>query len=172
MADGNLSDGKVYFAEQDGTCVLRFQGAISYTLGNALDRFLDDLFARGGFAKILVDLTGVESIDSTGLGLLAKIANFVRRRDGVKPLLFSTQPDINELLSNICLDEAFVLCAQLPEHFPDPARGQALPAGNPSETELAQTVLEAHRLLCEMNEHNRAMFQNVVDAFERDLGQT
>lgn len=163
-----MAEGTVYFAQQDGTSVLRFQGAISYTLGNALDRFLDDLFARGEFTKILVDLTDTESIDSTGLGLLAKIANFVRRRDGSKPLLFSTQPDINELLRNICLDEAFVLCEQRPDLEP----GQALPAGNPSETEMAQTVLDAHRLLCEMNDSNRAMFQNVVDAMERDLGKS
>lgn len=163
-----MAEGTVYFAQQDGTSVFRFQGAISYTLGNALDRFLDDLFARGEFTKILVDLTDTESIDSTGLGLLAKIANFVRRRDGSKPLLFSTQPDINELLRNICLDEAFVLCEQRPDLEP----GQALPAGNPSETEMAQTVLDAHRLLCEMNDSNRAMFQNVVDAMERDLGKS
>lgn len=163
-----MADGKVYYAEQDGTCVIRFQGAISYTLGNALDRFIDDLFARGGFKQIVVDLTNTESIDSTALGLLAKIANLVRRRDGGKPLLFSTQPDINELLRNICLDEAFILC----DEIPDVALGQALPAGNPSEIELAQTVLDAHRLLCEMNDSNRAMFQNVVDSLERDLGKS
>lgn len=163
-----MADGKVYYAEQDGTCVIRFQGAISYTLGNALDRFIDDLFVRGGFTQIVVDLTNTESIDSTALGLLAKIANLERRRDGGKPLLFSSQPDINALLSNICLDEAFILC----EEIPDVVLGQTLPAGNPSEIELAQTVLVAHRLLCEMNDSNRAMFQNVVDSFERDLGKS
>jgi len=162
-----MADGNVYYAERDGTCVLRFQGAISYTLGTALDRFLDDLFARGDFRKILVDLTGTESIDSTGLGLLARIAKFVRRRDGERPLLFSSRPDINEVLSSICLDEVFVLCDQVPEVD----TGQALPSGNPSETEVAQTVLDAHRLLCEMNDSNRAMFQNVVDSFERELGK-
>ena len=163
-----MADGTVYYAQQDGACVIRFQGTISYTLGNAIDRFLDDLFARGEFSRILVDLNRTESIDSTGLGLLAKIANLMRRRDGSKPLLFSTQPDINELLRNICLDEAFVLCEQVPDLAP----GQALPAGNPSERELAQTVLDAHRLLCEMNDSNRAMFQNVVDSFERELGKS
>jgi anti-anti-sigma factor len=162
-----MAEGNVFHATHGGTCVIRFEGAISYTLGNALDRFLDDLFARGEFTSIVVDLCDTESIDSTGLGLLARIANFVRRRDGSKPLLFSSRPDINVLLSSICLDEVFVLCAQLPERV----AGQALPAGNASESELAQTVLDAHRVLCAMNDSNRAMFQNVVDAFERDLGQ-
>ncbi len=163
-----MADGMVYYAERDGVCVIRFEGAISYTLGPALDHFLDDLFARGERSTILVDLTATESIDSTGLGLLARIANFVRRRDGTKPVLFSVRPDINAVLSSICLDDVFVLC----DRIPDVAADQALPAGDPTETELAQTVLDAHRLLCEMNDANRATFQSVVDAFERDLGKT
>lgn len=164
-----MTDGMVYYAERDGTCVIRFEGAISYTLGPALDHFLDALFARGACGgTILVDLTATESIDSTGLGLLARIANFVRRRDGSKPMLFSVRPDINAVLSSICLDDVFVLCDRTPDSVAD----QALPAGDPTETELAQTVLNAHRLLCEMNDANRATFQSVVDAFERDLGKT
>ena len=162
-----MADGNVFYAERDGTGVLRFQGEIRYTLAPALDRFLDGLFARNEFTRIVVDLSDTESIDSTGLGLLARIANFVRRRDGSRPLLFSTQPDINAVLSSICLDTAFTLCDRPPDRLPD----TALPAGHPSETELAQTVLDAHRLLCEMNEANRVQFQNVVDTVERELGK-
>lgn len=171
-----MASGKVYHARHNGTRVLRFQGAIDYTLGTALDHFLDDLFARGDFRSILVDLNQTDSIDSTGLGLLAKVANGMRRRDGSKPLLFSSRPDINEILLSICLDEVFVFCPQAPETDAaadaesDPNRGTLLPAGEPSESELAHTVLTAHRLLCEMNDNNRALFQNVVDAIEKDLG--
>ncbi len=160
-----MADGTISHASRDGTTVIRFHGAVRYTQANALDRFLDGLFARGEFSSIVVDLTTAESIDSTGLGLLARIARFVRRRDGVRPLLFSSQPDINAVLNSICLDDAFVMCRQVPDLQP----GQALPAGNPSETDMAQTVLDAHRLLCEMNDANRIMFQNVVDAFTREL---
>lgn len=163
-----MTDATISYAEQDGTTVIRLQGAIRYTQANALDRFLDELFARGEFTHILVDLTGAESIDSTGLGLLAKIANLMRRRDGGRPLLVSSQPDINAVLNSICLDEAFVLC----DGNPALGSSQALPAGDPSERELAQTVLDAHRWLCEMNDSNRLMFQNVVSVFERELGQS
>jgi anti-anti-sigma factor len=163
-----MDKGNVFYAEQDGTCVFRLQGAINYRVANALDRFLDDTFATSRFRQVLVDLGELESIDSTGLGLLAKIANIARRRDGSRPLLFSSQPDINTLLSSICLDAAFILC----ERIPDLEAGTALPIGEPSDRELAETVLAAHRRLCEMNEGNRAMFQNVVDAFELDLGKT
>lgn len=165
-----MASGKVYHARHDGTCILRFQGAIDYTLGTALDHFLDELFASGDFRDILVDLHQTDSIDSTGLGLLAKVANGMRRRDGAKPLLFSSRPDINEILHSICLDDVFVFCALPPEADAEP--GTLLPAGDPSENELARTVLTAHRLLCEINDNNRALFQNVVDAIEKDLGRS
>jgi len=162
-----MADGTVHYAERDGSIVIRFEGDIRYTIAPALDRFLDQLFARQELTNIIVDLGDTASIDSTGLGLLARIANFVHRRDGSRPLLFSSQPDVNAVLSSICLDTAFIHCDQPPDRLP----GTALAPGNPSETDLAQTVLDAHRLLCEMNDANRAQFQNVVDAFERELGQ-
>lgn len=162
-----MADGTIYFATRDGTVVLRFAGEIRYTIAPAVDRFLDDLFARGGFERLIVDLGQTASIDSTGLGLLARIANFVRRRDGSRPLLFSSQPDINAVLSSICLDQAFLLCAELPDSPP----GTALASAEPSQRELAESMLAAHRLLCEMNDANRAQFQNVVDVIERELGQ-
>jgi anti-anti-sigma factor len=163
-----MASGKVYHARHDGTCILHFQGDIDYTLSTTLDHFLDQLLAGGDFRSIVVDLNQTDSIDSTGLGLLAKIANGMRRSDGAKPLLFSSRPDINEILCSICLDDVFVLCPQALEADADP--GTLLPAGEPSESELAHTVLAAHRLLCEMNDNNRALFQNVVDAIEKDLG--
>lgn len=162
-----MADGTVHYAERDGTVVIRFEGDIRYTIAPALDRFLDGLFVRQELTDIIVDLNDTASIDSTGLGLLARIANFMRRRDGNRPLLFSSQPDVNAVLSSICLDTAFIHC----DGSPDPAPERALPAGNPSDAEMARTVLDAHRLLCDMNDANRAQFQNVVDAFERELGQ-
>lgn len=163
-----MADGNVYYAEQDGTGVIRFEGAISYTIANALDRFLDDLFAGNGFTRLIVDLSDTESIDSTGLGLLARIANGMRRRDGSQPLLFSTQPDINTLISSICLDTAFTRCDGPPPQLP----GTALPAGTASEIETAQTILDAHRVLSDINDANRAQFQSVVEAFEKALGKS
>lgn len=160
-----MAAGSVSYAKRAGTYVLRFEGAIRYTLGHALDTFLDRLFAQADFDTIIVDLIAAESIDSTGLGLLAKIANFVRSRNGSKPLLFSSNPDINEVLKAICMDQVFVLCDRAPQFGP----GDALPDTDPSKADLARTVLGAHRLLCEMNENNRALFQNVVDALEKDL---
>ena len=33
--------GRVLYAERDGTCVLRFEGTIRYTMAPSIDAFLD-----------------------------------------------------------------------------------------------------------------------------------
>ena len=160
------AEGSARYARRDGTYVLRLEGAIRYTLGHALDSFLDRIFAAGDFKDIVIDLSAAESIDSTGLGLLAKVANFLHKRDGRKPLLFSPRADINTLLGSMCLDQVFVVCDSAPAET-----AESIPATDPSAAQLAQTVLAAHRLLCELSADNRAQFQTVVDAFQRELRQ-
>jgi len=157
-------EGRVLYARRDGACVLRFEGPIRYTMAHSLDTFLNKLFAQCPPESICADLNAAESIDSTGIGLLAKIANGLRDCGCGKPLLFSCNHEINEVLCNVCLDEVFVIV----EAMRSEAGGDELPATDPSNADLAQTILGAHRLLCELSESNRARFQDVVDALEVD----
>ncbi|NIW77982.1 MAG: anti-sigma factor antagonist, partial [Calditrichae bacterium] len=70
--------------------MLKFSGDIRYTMGCSLDDFLKKLFKRSDFETILIDLTETRSIDSTSLGLLAKIANFMQHQFHQKAPLVST----------------------------------------------------------------------------------
>lgn len=159
-------DGHVLYAQRDHAWVLRFEGAIRYTIAHEVNRFLDDLFTNEHPESICVDLNGATCIDSTGIGLLAKIANGLRHAGYGKPVVFSGDPEITEILANVCMDEA---CVLVPGAASLPAT-QLVPPTTPDERDIALTVLEAHRLLCDLCEHNRAMFQSVVDALERDVG--
>lgn len=161
-----IDEGSATFAQRGGRYVLRLQGAVRYTIGHALDAFLDRVFADASFEDLVIDLGDLESIDSTGLGLLAKAANFVRKHHGRKPLLFSPNADINTLLHSMCLDRVFVICDSRPD-----AAAEALPATEPGEAELARTVLDAHRLLCDLSPENKTLFQNVVDALEAEAAE-
>lgn len=160
-------DGQVSYARRGDSWILRFEGEIRYTIAHAVDRFLDDLFARGNPESISIDLNDATSIDSTGIGLLAKVAEVLNHRGKDAPVLFSSNPEINELLISLCLDD---VCTIVPESLQDTA-AQVIPDTSPSERELAQTIAEAHRLLCELSEDNRASFQSVIDAFANDPGE-
>lgn len=158
-------EGRVLYAERDGTCVLRFQGPIRFTMAPAVDAFLSELLATRAPRVICADLTDTESIDSTGIGLLAKIAIAQRHAGRSKPLLVSSRQDINEVLCSVCLDDVF----QMVEQAPEAGAMVALPSAEPSEPELRRTVFEAHRLLSELSEGNRAMFKDVVDGLAKEM---
>lgn len=159
-------DSHVLYARQGNAWALRFEGAIRYTIAHAVNRFLDELFAHEHPASVCVDLNEATSIDSTGIGLLAKVANGLRDAGRGKPVVFSCNGEINEILASVCMDDACVIV----DGAPSMPATEMVPATTPSERDIALTVLEAHRLLCDLCENNRAMFQNVVDALEHEVG--
>jgi anti-anti-sigma factor len=158
-------DGHVLYARQGDTWVLRFEGNIRYTMAHAVDVFLDQLFAHENPGRVCADLNATTAIDSTGIGLLAKIANGLRGAGREMPIIFSANPEIVETLRNVCLDEVCTIIAGAPEAIAE----SEIPATTPNERELARTIVAAHCLLCDMCEKNRAQFQSVVDAFAQEL---
>jgi anti-anti-sigma factor len=161
-----VETGTVLYAKQDSTYVLKFVGEIRYTLGHALDEFLDQLFTKADFDDIVIDLTAATSIDSTGLGLLAKIANFMRGRFGKRTNLVSTNADVNEVLDSVGFYDVFAIssdggaCEQ-------PAQPLIVP--ELSGADLAKTVLDAHRVLSDLNQANQEQFKSVIDAIKGEL---
>lgn len=162
-----LDEGEVLYAHHGNDWVLRIQGPLRYTNSHAMDRFVDRLFADEHPASVCVDLNATTAIDSTGIGLLAKIANGMERAGQARPVLFCAAPEITELLTSVCLDD---LCRIVAGPAPEGAEKgtRPIPAASPTEHELARTISDAHRLLCELSEGNRAQFQSVVDAFSRE----
>ena len=89
-----MSTGRIQFAEQDGTFVLKFVGEVRLTLCSALDATIERIFTALNFNAIVIDLTETRSIDSTTLGLLAKLSILSRQRIGLLPMLTTNNPDI------------------------------------------------------------------------------
>lgn len=159
-----MTEPKILHASLDGVHVLRLAGELRYPISPSIECFLDRLFAETDPVGFVVDLTETEYIDSTNLGLLARIAKEMKARGGKRVTLVSTRTDINEVLLAMGFDEVFDLVRR---PWNTPARGQALPLEEADRGALAHTVLEAHRILMALNERNRDQFQDVVAALER-----
>lgn len=157
--------GRIMVGDHDGVYVLLFQGDVRLTLCTAVDTFLDRMFEDTHFKSVVVDLGETESIDSTSLGLLAKLSIQAAKRFGYQPTLVSPQPDITRILVTMGLDDVFNLVQEPLVH--DEQLGE-LPCRAASEEEMRQRVLEAHRVLMDMNESNRAAFQDLVTTLEAD----
>ena len=96
-----ISPGRIQFAEQDGTFVLKFVGEVRLTLCSALDATIEKIFTALNFSAIVIDLTETRSIDSTTLGLLAKLSILSRQKVGLLPTVVTTHDDITRLLESM-----------------------------------------------------------------------
>lgn len=161
--NARVPPGRILVAEHDGVYLLRFVGDVRVTLCAAVDRFVDELLANPQFKSILVDLTRTSGIDSTSLGILAKLSIRSRERFGCVPTLISTNPDITRLLHAMGFDDVFQIVERAIESTEE--FGELAPC-ECDEEELRQRVLEAHRVLMALNEDNREAFKDLVEALE------
>ncbi|MEX6503357.1 anti-sigma factor antagonist RssC [Pseudomonas zhanjiangensis] len=158
-----MSPGRIQFAEQGGTFILKFVGEVRLTLCSALDATIEKIFTALNFSAIVIDLTETRSIDSTTLGLLAKLSILSRQKIGLLPTVVTTHPDITRLLQSMGFDQVFNI---VDTPIPCPECLDDLPAQDQSEEVVRAKVLEAHRILMGLNESNREAFHDLVNALE------
>ncbi len=163
-----MNNGKVLHASKDGIHVLRFVGEVRYTLSPSVDRFVKDIFAGPAPLGFVIDLTETESIDSTNLGLLARIAKSMETLNGSRVTILSDRPDITSVLISMAFDDVFDIVTHTPLEM---GAEKELQRERVDKETLSRTVLETHRALMELSESNAEMFRDVVEALESKLGK-
>lgn len=157
--------GRILVGSHDGVYVLVFEGDVRLTLCTTVDVYLEKMFQDPKFKSVVVDLSPTENIDSTSLGLLAKLSIQADKRFHFRPTLISTRPDITRILLSMGFDEVFNLVEAPLEHSDQLLE---LPKMQSSEEGMRQRVLDAHRTLMSMNEANRETFHDLVAALETE----
>jgi len=158
-----MQEGLIYSALVEGRFVLKFVGDVRLTLCSTLDCHLADSLNLPQVDEILIDLTQTEGIDSTSLGLIAKLALKAQEKGMEKPALVSTNPDITRILYTMGFDHIFVLLEEMPhcaEAFKE------LPLVQESVSEMQERIIAAHRILMDLNESNREAFKDLVATLE------
>lgn len=158
-----MSNGAIYYACRDGHYVLKFVGEVRLTLCSTIERHLERMLERDDISDTLVDLTETENIDSTSLGLIAKLAIKAREKGMPVPTLVSTNADITRILFSMGFDQVFVLLEELPTSLSDLKQ---VPFVQESEDEVRERILDAHRVLIDLNESNRNLFKDLVATLE------
>lgn len=157
--------GRILVGSHDGVYVLVFEGDVRLTLCTTVDVYLEKMFQDQKFKSVVVDLSQTENIDSTSLGLLAKLSIQADKRFHFRPTLISTRPDITRILLSMGFDEVFNLVESPLEHSDQLLE---LPKMQSSEEGMRQRVLDAHKTLMSMNEANRETFHDLVAALETE----
>ncbi len=158
-----MSDGAIYYACRDGHYVLKFAGDVRLTLCSTIERHLDSVLQREDITDSLVDLTETDNIDSTSLGLIAKLAIKADKKGMPQPTLVSTREDITRVLVSMGFDRVFVLVPELPA---DICEFKQVPFVQESEDEVRTRILDAHKVLSDLNDSNREAFKDLVATLE------
>ncbi len=154
------------YAEHNGTYVLKLRGDVRVPICTSLESFIEDhLLNDKRLRAVMIDLTETDSIDSTALGLLAKIAVALRELNLGKPIILCLSSDINRILASMGFDEVFRIL-QTTAALRD--RLDELPDEILSEAEVTQCVIDAHRTLMGLSESNQQTFRSLVDALESE----
>jgi anti-anti-sigma factor len=101
--------GKILFANHNDMYVLKFEGDVRVCLGPTISTFLNSIHRDCGINGTVIDLRQATGIDSTSLGLLAKISLRCQEQLERLPTIVSTNEDITRLLYSMGFDKLFVI---------------------------------------------------------------
>jgi anti-anti-sigma factor len=159
-----VQEGRILAACHDGAYVIRLVGDVRLTLCTSIDEYFEKMYEDPGFTSVWVDLCEAEGIDSTTLGLLAKLALNVKEKFGFQPAIYSCDSGILRLLQSMAFHRLFDVREEECNEQEDIAE---IPSVSGSEAEVKNKVIEAHKVLMGISDENKTRFQDLMTALER-----
>lgn len=161
-----MNTGKILAADHKHMAMLKFVGEVRVVMSSTLDNYCNSLYRRGILDAMLVDMTETRSIDSTALGMLAKMAIQLRNRFNVMPTIVCPNPDIAKVLKGMSFEMICNIVASVPRQQ---TQYNELKLQMESESTVRDKVIDAHLTLMAMSEENRLEFQELVSALKQQV---
>lgn len=158
-----MAEGKILAASKHGAYVIRMTGDVRLTLSTTIDDYFDKMYEDDNFVSVWVDLCDADGIDSTTLGILAKLAIEVKQKFGLTPAIYSCDSGINRLLKSMGFQRLFNLHEELcgiSEFISE------IPVIPTTEQGVKEKVIEAHRVLMDISEDNKLRFKDLMAVLE------
>lgn len=159
-----MSSGHIFVAEHDGTYVIKLVGDVRLTLCISFDQFIASMFGGENFKTVVFDLREAEGIDSTTLGLMAKISIGSRERGHGNPVVVTANPSIQRLLVSMGFEDIFELVSN--RNLPFSGGVRPLAENLEDESAIKAKVLEAHEILMDLNQPNKVKFHELVETLQ------
>ncbi len=160
-----MSNGRVLMASHQGKYVIKLTGDVRMTLCTTIDSCLNTMVLDPAFTSVTVDVTEADGIDSTSLGLLAKISRLAAPIMGHIPLLISSHRDITRIIESMGFKDRVFTIVQHKE-LAEAANLQEADITPLDENIARDRVIEAHKILMSLNENNRQAFRELVEGIE------
>jgi anti-anti-sigma factor len=161
-----LSQGKILISDKADHYLLKLVGDVRLTLSGTLNRYMEVLFGQNQVQSVVVDMLDADGVDSTTLGLIAKLGLHCRECYHMNVKLFCKNPSIIRTLECMGFDEIIDIFQQSPNDLD--AELRSLDEVPTAVDEVRKQVLEAHKLLLKLNPKNSAEFTDLINALESE----
>lgn len=159
-----MSEGRILAAEHDGAYALKLVGDVRVNLCTSIDDYFDHIFADPKLESVMVDLCEAEGVDSTTLGLLAKLALRFRKQFDLNPVIYSSNPGINRLLRSMAFGKIF----DIREQACNAECISEIPAASADAGAAKEKVIEAHKVLMDLSAENKERFHDLMAVLEQN----
>lgn len=100
--------------KQDDIIILKFKGNIQHSDTPNFEKELENVILEQNLYKIILDLTSVNHICSSALGILIAMERKIKRKNGDIRLVI-TEPDVLKVMQITLLDRVFQIYSNLQE---------------------------------------------------------
>jgi anti-anti-sigma factor len=159
---------RAFLGHQHHSLVLALKGEVRYMAVRTLRAFMDDFVAQCTDETMIIDLRELEAIDSTGMGLLARLGRTTLEH-GRRAVLVCATEDVMLCLRSAAFDKLFIIEENWPFDEEAPLREVPLEASDLEPDVMGRFILEAHRDLASLSDANQQTFGGVVSALAADL---
>ena len=160
-----MSTGHVEYASLNGTHIFKLIGEVRAQSCISLDKLLNRIEQQSNVVGAIVDLTQTTFIDSTVLGILAKLGLKLKQIHNIQAVMLSTNSDITTLANSMGLGQVFVIL----NYCGDPnVCTFELMEEHITHRNMLTTVLDAHKTLMELNQSNQNMFEPLVKQLQKE----
>ncbi len=163
-----LQAPRVFLGRYEQGPVLKLTGHVRYMAARALRSVIDRLAEPQHGETIIIDLRGLETIDSTGMGLLARVGCRSLQR-GRRAVIVCGVLDVTVCLRSAAFDSIFVMTEDWPFDHEADLEEVSLDRAELQPDVMSRLMLDAHRDLASLSAENQSTFGAVVSALTAEL---
>ena len=161
-----MAAGKILVSEKEGVYLLKFSGDVRVTLCGSLNRHMDTIFGSQDVKQVVIDMLEAEAVDSTTLGLIAKLALHCRKEYAINIQLFCQNTSILRTLECMGFEEIIDIFQEVPDID---AELEDIETVSSDIDAVRRQVLEAHKILVQLSPDSSKEFTDLIRALESDL---
>lgn len=148
--------------------LIRVIGRGSFKLSATLKQFIAEITSKQPISVVVIDLAHCIGMDSTFMGVLAGLSGRLRKTDQNLELINLSEKNMS-LLATLGVDQVITHYGHSHGYELTAQPTESLHAETATKKNLAETALQAHETLMQLNEENVPRFKRVVAYLKADV---